>query len=189
MQSPASYGCAWTISDRPRAEQSRRGVSSSGVSAQGRGPSMFAWKATTKTSLAQKARAPKRSLARKEILFSAVRLTVDLSPFLQLTLLQNWQSLTASALPDRTTYMQIMFKVLHSSLTCTQPIHHWACLWKLYTKEKYAKHKTEKKKEQKINNWAVQTTEKGCEEYVRHYIRKAQASKRKQVVEWKKALL
>ena len=86
MQSPASYGCAWSISDRPRAEQSRCGVSSSGVSAQGRGPSMFAWKATTKTSLAQKARAPKRSLARKEILISAVRLTVDLSPFLQLTL-------------------------------------------------------------------------------------------------------
>ena len=46
----------------------------------------IAWKATTKTSLAQKARAPKRSLARKEILISAVRLTVDLSPFLQLTL-------------------------------------------------------------------------------------------------------
>ena len=36
------------------------------------------------------------------------------------SLLRNWQSLTASALPDRTTYMQIMFKVLHSSLTCTQ---------------------------------------------------------------------
>ena len=28
-------------------------------------------------------------------------------------------------------------------------LHHWACMWKLYTKEKYAKHKTEKKKEQK----------------------------------------
>ena len=38
------------------------------------------------------------------------------------SLLQNWQSLTASALPDRTTYtsVQIMFKVLHSSLPCTQ---------------------------------------------------------------------
>ena len=33
------------------------------------------------------------------------------------SLLRNWQSLIASALPDRTT---IMFKVLHSSLTCTQ---------------------------------------------------------------------
>ena len=38
-------------------------------------------------------------------------------------------------------------------------LHHWACMWKLYTKEKYAKHKTEEK-DQKSNNWAVQTTER-----------------------------
>ena len=80
----------WVCLDHFRQAESRtepmRRISSSGVSAQGRGPSMFAWKSTTKTSLAQKARAPKRSLARKEILISAVRLTVDLSPFLQLTL-------------------------------------------------------------------------------------------------------
>ena len=68
---------------------------------------MFAWKATTKTSLAQKDRAPKRSLASKEILISAIRLAVNfvtISPADSL-LLRNWQSLTASALPD-STYMQ-----------------------------------------------------------------------------------
>ena len=88
MQSPASYGCAWTISDRPRAEQSRCGGSRRVVCLHkdvvrrclhGKQPRKLPWhrKLVPRKEL---------SLARKEILISAVRLTVDLSPFLQLTL-------------------------------------------------------------------------------------------------------
>ena len=39
-------------------------------------------------------------------------------------------------------------------------LHHWACLWKLYTKEKYAKHNTEKKNKKLTVTRPVQTTEK-----------------------------
>ena len=62
--------------------------------ARGRSPSMFAWKASTKNSLARKARAQKTSLARKEFSISAVRLAVS---FVTISpadpVLPNWQLL------------------------------------------------------------------------------------------------
>ena len=110
----------------------------------------------------------------------------------------SWLSPTKLAVVDSVSFawphyiyiMQIMFKVLHSSLTCTQTYTTEPACENCTQKKNMQSTRLKKKKRTKNNNWAVQTTEKELVvKCVHHNIRKAQVRNRKQVEEWKKALL
>ena len=146
MQSPASYGCAWTISDRPRAEQSRCGGSRRVVCLHkdvvrrclhGKQPRKLPWH--------------RKLVPRKEAWQGKKFLSLPWDLQWICHHFSSWLSPTKLAVVDSVSFAWPHYiyadNVQSSTLVIYMhpDLHHWACMWKLYTKENMQSTRLKKK--------------------------------------------